>query len=377
MNTIQQLTFVSLFLIIMALTNLYVYRRFFRQLSPIFRRSGLILVTTLMLGEFLFVVDIATGLLPDSLALYLVTSAFIGSTFMLFVVALIYDLLIATSRRVPFNQERRRTIKVLFDITMLVAAAAYLLRGLSQGIKSPEVNDVVVRIKDFPFNGYTIVQLTDVHIGRTLKRDFVEELVARTNAMQPDMVVITGDLFDLPAEAIKFDLEPFSALNAPTYFVTGNHEYFHGVEKNLAHIHSLGIRPLTNQHVVLGNDKGRFNLVGINDLVGERMGIMPPDVEAAYSGLDSSRATIVLSHQPKSISRVEGRRCDLMLSGHTHGGQIFPFGLLVKLDQPYLAGLFQHTVEQQIFVSRGTGYWGPPLRVLAPSEISRIVITNS
>ncbi len=377
MNTIQQITFVTVFLIVMALTNFYVYRRFFRQLSPIFRRSGLALMITIMLGEFIFVVDVATGLLPDSLALYLIISAFIGSTFMLFVVALLYDLVISTSKHVPFDQERRRTIKVIFDITMLVAAAAYLLRGLSQGIKSPELNDVVVRIKDFPFNGYTIVQLTDLHIGRTLKRDFVEDLVTRTNAMQPNMVVITGDLFDLSAEAIKHDLEPLKALNAPTYFVTGNHEYFHGVEKNLAHVRSLGIQPLTNQHIVLGNDKGRFNLVGINDLVGKRMGIMPPDVNAAYSGLDPSMATIVLSHQPKSISLVEDRRCDLMLSGHTHGGQIFPFGLLVKLDQPYLSGLFQHTPKQQIFVSRGTGYWGPPLRVLAPSEISRIVITNS
>ena len=377
MSIIQQITFVVVFIAVMMLTNLYVYRRFFGQLSPIFRRSGLILMITIMLGELIFLVDIATGILPDSLALYLITSAFIGSTFMLFVVALIYDLLITTSKRVPFDKERRRTIKVIFDITMLVAAAAYLLRGLSQGRKSPELNDVVVRIKDFPFNGYTIVQLTDLHVGRTLKRDFVEELVSRTNAMQPNMVVITGDLFDLPAEAIKHELEPLKELNAPTYFVTGNHEYFHGVEKNLAHVRSLGIRPLTNQHIVLGNDKGRFNLVGINDLVGNRMGIMPPDIEAAYSGLDPSRATIVLSHQPKSISLVEDKRCDLMLSGHTHGGQIFPFGLLVKLDQPYLSGLFQHTPEQQIFVSRGTGYWGPPLRVLAPSEISRIVITNS
>ena len=377
MSTIQQLIFVFVFLTVMALTNLYVYRRFFRQLSPIFRRTGQVVMTTIMLGELIFVIDAGTGFLPDSLTLYLITSAFIGSTFMLFVVALIYDLVISTSKRVPFDQERRRTIKVIFDITMLVAAAAYLLRGFSQGIKAPIINDVVVRIKDFPFNGYTIIQLTDVHIGRTLKRDFAEDLVTRTNAMQPNMVVITGDLFDLPAEAIKYDLEPLKDLNAPTYFVTGNHEYFHGVEENLAYIRSLGIRPLTNQNIVIGNDEGRFNLVGINDLIGQRMGIMPPDVEAAYHKLDPSRATIVLSHQPKSISLVQGRRCDLMLSGHTHGGQIFPFGLLVKIDQPYLAGLFQHAPDQQIFVSRGTGYWGPPLRVLSPSEISRIVITNS
>ncbi|MDH3354127.1 MAG: metallophosphoesterase, partial [Chromatiales bacterium] len=243
--------------------------------------------------------------------------------------------------------------------------------------KPPVVNDVVVRIKDFPFNGYTIVQLTDLHVGRTIKRTFIEDLVRRTNAMKPNIVVITGDLFDMNAEAIKNDLVPLQELNVPTYFITGNHEYFHGVEANLSYIRSLGIRALTNQNVVLGNENGRFNLVGINDLVGARMGIMPPDVEAAYQGLNPDIATIVLSHQPKSITLVKEKRCDLMLSGHTHGGQIFPFGLLVKIDQPYLAGLYQHTDEQQIFVSRGTGYWGPPLRVLAPSEISRIVITTA
>ncbi|MCW8825856.1 MAG: metallophosphoesterase [Gammaproteobacteria bacterium] len=377
MSTLQQLTFVVIFLSVLGLTNFYVYRRFFRQLTPLFHQGGRLLMLTIMLGELIFVIDMRAGFLPDSLALYLITSGFIGSTFMLFVVALIYDLIISTSRRVPFDQERRRTIKVIFDITMLIAAIAYLFRGFSQGGKPPIINDVVVRIKDFPFNGYTIVQLTDVHIGRTLKRDFVEDLVRRTNAMAPNMVVITGDLFDLPAEAIRDDLQPLQDLNAPTYFITGNHEYFHGVEANLELIRSLGVRPLTNQNIVLGNEHGKFNLVGINDLVGERIGIMPHDVEAAYDGLDPTRATIVLSHQPKSISLVEGKRCDLMLSGHTHGGQIFPFGLLVKLDQPYLAGLYSHTDEQQIFVSRGTGYWGPPLRVLAPSEISRIVITSA
>jgi predicted MPP superfamily phosphohydrolase len=377
MGILQQLIFVSVFLTVMALTNLYVYRRFFRQLSPIFHRVGAILMSIIMLGEFLFVLDTLAGLVPSSLSIYIVTSVFIGSTFMLFVVALVYDLIITTSRHVPFDQERRRTIKVIFDITMLVAAAAYLLRGFSQGAKPPVINDVIVRIKDFPFNGYTIVQLTDIHIGRILKGDFVADLVSRTNEMQPDMVVITGDLFDMPAAAIKDDLQPLKNFNAPCYFITGNHEYFHGVEANLELMRSLGIRTLTNQHIVLGNQHGKFNLVGINDLVGNRLGILPPDVEAAYAGLDPSRATIVLSHQPKSITLVKEKRCDLMLSGHTHGGQIFPFGLLVKVDQPYLAGLYDHTEQQQIFVSRGTGFWGPPLRVLAPSEISRIVITSA
>ena len=334
-------------------------------------------MSIIMVGEVVFAVDVVTSFIPESLALYMTLSAFIGATFILFVVALVYDLTISVSRRVPFNQERRRAIKVMFDMTMLIAAASYLWRGFTQGTKLPEINDVIVRIKDFPFNGFTIVQLTDIHIGRTIKRDFMETIVARTNAVEPDIVVITGDLFDLSPEKISHDLEPLRELQAPVFFVTGNHEYFHGVESILAEVESLGIRSLTNEAVLFGNKQGNFNLVGLNDLTGERFGIRPPDVDVAYDGVDQSKPTVVLSHQPKSLSLVEEKRCDLMLCGHTHGGQIFPFGLLVMLDQPYLEGLHQHRPDQQIFVSRGTGYWGPPLRVLAPSEISRIVITKA
>lgn len=377
MEITRQLIFITIFSSVLGLTNYYVYKRFFLQLSPGLHKFGLFLMLVIMGGEIFFGVDLIFSFIPESLILYMTLSAFIGATFILFVVALIYDLTVSASRRVPFDQERRQAIKVIFDTTMLIAAASYLWRGFTQGTKLPDMNDVVVRISGFPLNGFTIVQLTDVHVGRTIKRGFVEEIVARTNAAQPDMVVITGDLFDLPPEKISYDLEPLQELDAPTYFVTGNHEYFHGVDAILKKVKSLGIRPLTNQSTFISSKNGGFNLVGLNDLAGARFGNRHPDVESAYAGLDTSLPTIVLSHQPKSISLIEDKRCDLMLSGHTHGGQIFPFGFLVMLDQPYLTGLHEFMPGKQIFVSRGTGYWGPPLRVLAPSEISRIVITTA
>ena len=377
MSIERQLVFITLFIAVLALTNYYVYRRFFARLSPHMHKLGAALMLVLMGGEMLISVDMVYRFIPESVPLHMTLTTFVGATFMLLVVALIYDLTISISSRVPFEQERRRTIKILFDATVLIGTASTLWRGIAQGTRLPEVNDVAVRIRDFPFNGFTIVQLSDIHISRTIKRDFVEQIVARTNALAPDMIVITGDLLDLAPHKAGDDLEPLRSLAAPTFFVTGNHEYFHGVEPILAEVKALGIRPLTNESLQFGNQTGRFNLVGLNDLTGERFGIRPPDVEAAYRGLDQTKPTIVLSHQPKSISLVEDKRCDLMLSGHTHGGQIFPFGLLVILDQPYLRGLHQHMPGKQIFVSRGTGYWGPPLRVLAPSEISRIVITRS
>lgn len=370
------LIFGTVFLLVMAAANFYVYRRFFRKLSPAFSRYAAIIPASLMLGELVFVLDNIFAFLPDSPLLYMVNSAFIGITFMLFVVATVYDLSITVSRRVPFDQERRRTIKILFDVTMLIAAASYLLSGLAEGLKAPRLNNVRVKIKDFPIDGFSIMQLTDLHVGRTIKRDFVASLVERTNRLLPDLVVITGDLFDLPPSRIRQDLEPLRELKAPAYFILGNHEYFHGPEAAIETVRELGIRPLLNECVTIGEGDSRFNLVGINDMVGERMGVLPPDIDRAFACTDPDRPTVVLAHQPKTLSRIDGHRCDLMLSGHTHGGQIFPFGFLVMIDQPYIAGLHQFGPDRQIFVSRGTGYWGPPLRVLAPSEISRIVISR-
>lgn len=377
MNVSHMILFISVFLGVLAFCNLYVYRRFFRQLAPGWHRPGAILMALLTLGEAVYVLEIATGMVPESPALYLGLSTCIGGTFMLFVVALAYDLVVSVSRRVPFAQKRRRALKVVFDSTALMAAASYLVVGFAEGLRPPRINDVRIRIPDFPFQEFTIVQLSDVHVGRTIGSDFLETCVARINALQPDLVVITGDLYEAAPADLGEDLRPLKNLVAPTYFVTGNHEYYHGVEAALQSVQALGITPLANRSVPIGDPGPSFYLVGLNDLTGARFNVRPPDVEMAYRGVDPSKPVIVLSHQPKSAGLLGTNRCDLMLSGHTHGGQIFPFGLLVKLDQPFVADLHEFLPGKQIFVSRGTGYWGPPLRVLAPSEITRITITKA
>lgn len=370
----QFIIFATLFLVVMILMNLYTWRRFLRLIT--YDKAGYLLAIPLILilGDVFFIIDIATSLIPDSPALYFITSSFIGMTFMLFVVAVIYDTTITISKRVPVDQSRRRTLKLIFDVTMLVAAFSYLFRGFSQGIQFPVLNQVRVKVKDFPLASFNIVQLTDVHVGRTIKRDFIEKLVIATNALKPDIVVITGDLVDLPIAQIEYDLYPLKNLNAPTYFILGNHEYFHGAGETLDYLKGLGIISLLNDHVVIGEGEEQFNLIGINDIIGSRTEFYPPDANQAYQKVDQSKSCIVLAHQPRMINDMDNYRCDLMLSGHTHGGQIFPFGLLVMAAQPYLAGLYEHAPGKQIFVSRGTGYWGPPLRFLAPSEISQIII---
>ena len=368
------LIFAGVFLLVMALMNYYAYRRFLRRLSPPFNRFAYVLPALLMVGEVVFIFELMTQALELASLAHLVLSATVGVTFLLFVVAIAYDLSITVSAKVPLDRERRQFIKVVFDLSVLIAASSYLFRGVVDGLKKPGINRVDVRLRDFPFEDYVIVQLSDVHIGRTIRRGFLEEVVEATNALKPDIVVITGDLVDLSVSKIGDNLEPLLRLEAPTYFIPGNHEYFHGVEEIAAYLQTLNVRPLMNASTLIGDEQAGFNLVGINDLVGERMGILPPDVAAAYREADTDRCQIVLAHQPKSLELMGDHRCDLMLSGHTHGGQIFPFGLLVMAAQPYLSGLHQHSEDTQIFVSRGTGYWGPPIRILAPSEISYIVI---
>ncbi|UFS61305.1 metallophosphoesterase [Sulfurimonas sp. HSL-3221] len=368
------LLFGFVFTAVMGALNLYAYRRFFRRLH--FGRAGAwkTVALSLFVVEVLFVFQTLTHLLPDSPLLYYLLSSSVGVTFILFFVALVYDLMHTAAERIPFQPERRRFIKIGFDLTMIIAAVSYLLDGLIGGLRRPMLRFEQIALGETDAKPFRIVQLSDMHIGLDIRREFVESCVTRTNALRPDMVVITGDLVDRKIEHVAAELEPLKALQSRfgTFFITGNHEYFHGVEAIVAHLrNALGITVLDNESVKIAE---RFNLVGVNDLISKRMGVMPYDVEAAFGDCDPALKTIVLSHQPKSTRIMQHKAYDLMLSGHTHGGQIFPFGLLVMIDQPYLAGHYRVDADKQIYVSRGTGYWGPPLRVLAPSEISVIDI---
>ncbi|MHC3994478.1 metallophosphoesterase [Thiomicrolovo sp. ZZH C-3] len=367
---IRFLLFGFVFTAVMGGLNLYVYRRFFRRLH--FGRAGAwkSVALSLFIVEVLFVFQTLTHLLPDSPLLYYLLSSSVGITFILFFVALVYDLMHTAAERIPFQPERRRFIKIGFDLTMIIAAVSYLFGGLIGGLRRPMLRFERIALGETDAAPFRIVQLSDVHVGLAIRRDFIASCVDRINALRPDIVVITGDLVDRRIEHVAEMLQPLKSLQSRfgTFFITGNHEYFHGVEEIVAHLRSaLDITVLDNRNVRIAD---RFNLVGINDLISKRMGVMPYDVEAAFAGSDPSLKTIVLAHQPKSTRIMQHKAYDLMLSGHTHGGQIFPFGLLVMVDQPYLAGLYRVDTTKQIYVSRGTGYWGPPLRVLAPSEIS-------
>lgn len=369
------LIFFSLFILVFALMNVYVDRRFLRFLGirEDAKRYGRLGLAVLFAFEVAYAVSFRMDILPSGI--YYLLALAIAFSFMLFVTALLYDIAHLLIRKTPLINRRQDSLKILLDGVVLVVLAAYLLAGIIGGQRAPVLQEVTVEIEGLA-TPLDVVQLTDVHVGNTIKRPFVEAMVSRVNALHPDMIVITGDLVDRDVEKAKPDLEPLRFLQAPlgVHFVHGNHEYFHNYPAIASHLRTLNIRVLEDEHVTIQTGGGSFDLVGTLDKVGSRMGFGEANLTKAFAGVDPETPTLVLSHQPVMVEQMEAYAPDLVLSGHTHGGQIFPFGLLVMIDQPYLAGHYRVSANKQIYVSRGTGYWGPPLRVLAPSEISVIDI---
>jgi predicted MPP superfamily phosphohydrolase len=189
------------------------------------------------------------------------------------------------------------------------------------------------------------------------------------------MVCITGDLVDGSVGELGHLVAPLADLRAKdgVFFVTGNHEYYSGADAWIAHVRKLGVRVLRNERVPIRGEQG-FDLAGIDDATAHHFG-HGADLRGALRGRDPSRAVVLLAHQPKAIAEAADLGVDLQLSGHTHGGQLFPFNYLVKLQQPYVDGLHARA-KTQIYVSRGTGWWGPPMRVMAPAEITRLTLVS-
>ena len=272
--------------------------------------------------------------------------------------------------------EARRT----FLSRMIAAGAAGLGLilsgwGLASALGEVSIHRVRVPLRRLPreLDGFRIAQLTDVHIGPTLGREWLAGIVATVQAEKPDLVVITGDLVDGSVSELRDHVAPLAFLSAPygVYFVTGNHEYYSGVEEWIEELSRLGIRVLRNERVCIGEEGGAcFDLAGVDDWSAKRHGNgHGADLGRALAGREPSRELLLLAHQPKQIEEAREHGVGLQLSGHTHGGQIFPWGYFVRIDQPFVRGLSQ-AGDTHIYVSSGTGYWGPPMRVGAPPEIA-------
>lgn len=260
-------------------------------------------------------------------------------------------------------------------LAVLAAGALVTLAGFLNARRTASVVRVDVPIRDLPeaLHGFTIAQITDIHVGPTIKARYVQAIVDRVNGLRPDMVAVTGDLVDGSVSELAAHVAPLAGLSSRhgTYVVTGNHEYYAGAHAWIDELRRLDLTVLMNEHVVLHHGAGQVVVAGVADWSAHHFDPSHrSDPEGAVAGAPAGAgARLLLAHQPRTAALAVDAGYHLQLSGHTHGGQFFPWNLFVPLQQPYTAGLHRLR-DLWVYTSRGTGYWGPPKRFGAPSEIT-------
>ncbi|HMS79217.1 MAG TPA: metallophosphoesterase [Burkholderiaceae bacterium] len=262
-------------------------------------------------------------------------------------------------------------------VAVPVLGATVTAWGFAKARRTARVVDGEVPGAGLPpaLQGFTIAQISDVHVGPTIGRDDVASIVAAVNRLDADLVAITGDLVDGPVRELAPHVEPLRGLRSRhgTFFVTGNHEYYSGAPAWVAALRALGMRVLLNEHAVLREGGASLVIAGVTDWsAGHFDRDQRSDPARAIAGAPHDAARrVLLAHQPRSATDAADAGFDLQLSGHTHGGQFLPWTWFVRLQQPFTAGM--HRLGRlRVYVSRGTGYWGPPKRFGAPSEITRL-----
>jgi hypothetical protein len=286
----------------------------------------------------------------------------------------------ALLRRPPPDEARRRALSQVLGGAAVAAGGAAALVGVAEALNLV-LERVRVPLARLPeaMSGTRIVQITDVHLGSATGPEYLARVVAEVNALAPDLIAITGDLVDGSVDRLRPHVALLRGLRARygVFFVTGNHEFYSGAPAWAAHLATLGVRVLRNERVSIGDAEASFDLAGVDDWNASHYADEHGhDLPAAVAGRDPARELVLLAHQPRSLYEAALHGVGLQLSGHTHGGQLFPLRPLLYFDQPFLDGLHRRG-ETWIYVSRGTGYWGPPMRVGARPEITEITLVRA
>ena len=360
--------FFAFLLFFFSLHGLFYYRVIKKLLVPARVKKILtILLWVNFLCNLLYVTGRYTDILPNEL--YYLFSISIGITFVLLLYLAVHEIIYLLGKTVKkMDRSKRNFIKKSTDSMLLALSTGYIGAGIYEGSKEPVIN-----IVDFKHFDFSIVQISDLHIGGLIDKKFVEISVKKINGLNPDIVFITGDLIDTGIDQIKdavMELDRIASKHG-VYYVLGNHEYFHNPFKIIDFMQKTQIKVLLNENITI--DALKLNVVGVTDLFGYRLGLLIPDIDKAFKGCNENYQTILLAHQPKFIEQLKNYMPDLILSGHTHGGQIWPFNYLVGLQQPYVKGLHRLPKGNHIYINSGIGFWGPPMRLNSQAEITYII----
>jgi predicted MPP superfamily phosphohydrolase len=368
--------FPSPMFVMLALLHAYIGVRLLAPFSAVTQVLGTALLAVclwLLPNSFRFREDrrLWTVLLP-SLA--------VGFFSWLLVLTLIRDWSLVVSALALSPQGHESWIRIS-AIGVMALTPAITLVGFVMARRVARVVDVEVPLADLPaqLEGFTIAQISDIHVGPTIKRNFVEAIVDRVNRLGADMVAITGDVVDGSVRDLAHHTEPLARLESRhgTYVVTGNHEYYSGAHAWIRELRRLGTKVLLNEHVVLDHDGAKLTVAGVTDYSAHHFDPShKSDPHAAVAGAPTDALKILLAHQPRSAVVAAQAGYHLQLSGHTHGGQFWPWNFFVRLQQPFTAGL-NRLGRMWVYINRGAGYWGPPMRFGVPSEITLIRLVRS
>ncbi|WP_405825131.1 metallophosphoesterase [Streptomyces sp. NBC_01390] len=311
----------------------------------------------------------------------IVGDTLLGASWVLFTWSVLLGVLLRlalTVSGVGESQDRARIV----TWAVLGVTAALLAWGYAEARRVPRVRRLDVQLPRLGagLDGTRVVLITDTHYGPLDRARWSARVCETVNALEADLVCHTGDIADGTAERRRAQATPLATVRATRarVYVTGNHEYYTEAQGWVDLMDELGWEPLRNRHLLLESGGDTLVVAGVDDVTAESSGLAGhrAHLAGALDGADPDLPVLLLAHQPKFIDRAAAAGIDLQLSGHTHGGQIWPFHHLVRLDQPALAGLSHHGSRTLLYTSRGTGFWGPPFRVFAPSEITLLVLRS-
>jgi len=289
------------------------------------------------------------------------------------------DIFHVLTRKIKQNPERRQFMSFTVSLGVLGGVGITTGIGFEQAVGGAVIKEVHVPLgAPKALHDLKIVQFTDLHIGPMIKRDYVQTLVQQMNDLDADIIVMTGDLVDGSVFRLQAEVAPLANLKAKhgKFFITGNHEYYSGAEDWIAEMRRLGFTVLLNAHELIEVNGAKLLLAGVTDYRADRhIASHQSSPKKAMQGAPESDVKILLAHQPESIFEATEAGFDLQISGHTHGGQYYPWNFLAKMANPYIKGLHLHNHKTWIYVSPGTGYWGPPIRLGNEPEITVIRLT--